>query len=47
MGKMKEIYTMLKGGASNDTVAYWIFNNTKVGDEQQNNEDREEIDETE
>jgi hypothetical protein len=62
MGKMKEIYIMLKGGASNDTVAYWIFNNTKVGDwwqakeiaremrneyEQQNNEDREEIDETE
>ena len=53
---------MLKGGASNDTVAYWIFNNTKVGDwwqakeiaremrneyEQQNDENRKEIDETE
>ena len=62
MGKMKQIFRMLEKNASESQIAYWIFNNTKVGNwsqakeiardmrneyEQQNDEDRKEIDETE
>ena len=35
MGKFKQLYLMLEKGASDSQIAYYLFNNTKIGNWEQ------------